>query len=143
MRSGKNTKSASTSAGILTLNRLLTIRARREQSLRRSIAEHCNEQLELEARIERSRAERQKLCQQLRELTQWCGLLAPREFSEQKNQLHLIYQQERGQQAQITQYLEENKQLAIKVEALRTLLQRNLLEQEKLRILIKDESNRY
>ncbi|AWK15334.1 type III secretion protein [Candidatus Fukatsuia symbiotica] len=143
MRSGTNIKAARARAGVITLGRLLGIRERREQSLRRGIAQYCQQQAELNEQLAASRVKRQQLCQQLRELTQWCGLLAPAEFSEQKDQLHQLYQQERGQQSQISELLEQGQQLAEKVEEQRALLQRNLREQEKLRILIEDESNRY
>ena len=108
-----------------TLQRLLALRQQQEQQQ------------------ENGRRRHQQLCQQLQQLAQWCGMLTPREADEQKVLRQAVYQAERQAKKQLNAWVAQGRQQVSAIERQQARLRRNQREQEKLRMLTEDESNRY
>ncbi|AWK15834.1 type III secretion system apparatus protein [Candidatus Hamiltonella defensa] len=139
----KNIKNARTNSDLVTLVRLLNLKKNREQTLRRCISGSIKTQENLKRQTEGCRIKREQICEQLKELTHWQGVLEANEFAEHKELFHSFYEQEREQLSKRNEFLMQLKQIGKKLQELQLLLKLNLIKQEKLRILIKDESNSY
>ncbi|WP_038402503.1 hypothetical protein [Yersinia similis] len=134
------------------LQRLLALRQRQERRLRQQLVQLRREQQQQEQQLENGRRLHQQLCQQLQQLAQWCGMLTPREADEQKVVLRqavyqaerqAVYQAERQAQKQLNAWVVQGRQQVSAIELQQARLRRNQREQEKLRMLTEDESNRY
>ncbi len=125
------------------LQRLLVLRQHKERRLRQQLVNLQREYQQREQRLADCRIERQQLCQQLQNLAQWRGELLPAQADEQRVLQHELYQAERQRQKQIRAWLVLEQQQRAAIESQLALLRRNQREQEKLRILITDEPNRY
>lgn len=87
--------------------------------------------------------ERQGVCQQLHRIAQWRGKLNPRQAEEQRASQHKVYQAERQLHQSLCELAAKRRQQQDAIASQQALLKMNRREQEKLRMLIKDESNRY
>lgn len=123
--------------------RLLALRQRKEHRLRQQLVNLRHEYQQQELRLADCRLERQQLCQQLRTLAQWRGKLLPEQADEQRVLQHTLYQAERQRQKQIGEEVALGRQKRAAIESQLVLLRGNQREQEKLRIMISDESYRY
>ncbi|AAM84115.1 type III secretion protein [Yersinia pestis] len=126
-----------------TLQRLLALRQRQERRLRQQLGQLRREQQQQEQQLENGRRRHQQLCQQLQQLAQWCGMLTPREADEQKVLRQAVYQAERQAKKQLNAWVAQGRQQVSAIERQQARLRRNQREQEKLRMLTEDESNRY
>ncbi|PSH21992.1 type III secretion protein [Yersinia pseudotuberculosis] len=126
-----------------TLQRLLALRQRQERRLRQQLGQLRREQQQQEQQLENGRRRHQQLCQQLQQLAQWCGMLTPLEADEQKVLRQAVYQAERQAQKQLNAWVAQGRQQISAIERQQARLRRNQREQEKLRMLTEDESNRY
>lgn len=125
------------------MQRLLALRQRKERRLRQQLVNLRHEYQQQEQRLADCRLERQQLCQQLRTLAQWRGKLLPEQADEQRVLQHTLYQAERQRQKQIGEEVALRRQKRAAIESQLVLLRSNQREQEKLRIMISDESYRY
>ncbi|CNI25245.1 type III secretion protein [Yersinia pekkanenii] len=125
------------------LPRLLALRQGKERRLRQHLVFLKQEYQQREQQLANCHIERHQLCQQLQQLAQWRGQLIPVEADEQRVLQHEVYQAERRQQKLISELLALGQQQRAAIEGQQALLRRNQREQEKLGILIKDESNGY
>ncbi|WP_029820518.1 hypothetical protein, partial [Yersinia pestis] len=116
---------------------------RRERRLRQQLGQLRREQQQQEQQLENGRRRHQQLCQQLQQLAQWCGMLTPREADEQKVLRQAVYQAERQAKKQLNAWVAQGRQQVSAIERQQARLRRNQREQEKLRMLTEDESNRY
>ncbi|MGE4802544.1 type III secretion protein [Yersinia hibernica] len=85
--------------------------------------------------------ERQELCQKLHVFTQWRGQLSPTKAQQQKVLQHQLYQAERRLQKSLCELAAHRQQQQAAIALQQAQLRANQCEQEKLRMLIKDESN--
>lgn len=125
------------------MERLLALRQRKERRLRQQLVNLQHEYQRQEQRLADCRLERQQLCQQLHTLAQWRGKLLPEQADEQRVLQHTLYQAERQRQKQIGEEVALGRQKRAAIESQLVLLRCNQREQEKLRIMINDESYRY
>lgn len=125
------------------LQRLLSLRQRKERRLRQQLFCLQQEQQQQELQLIQCRRERHQLCQQLQQLAQWRGRLLPAQADQQRVLQHQVYQAERQQQKQISALHALGLQQRSAIAVQQALIRSNQREQEKLRMLIKDESNRY
>jgi flagellar biosynthesis chaperone FliJ len=125
------------------LPRLLVLRQHQERRLRQQLVCLQQEYQQREQQLADCRIERQQLCQQLQQFSQWRGELPPFEADEQRVLQHEVYQAERQQQKQIHALVAQGLQQLAAIESQQGLLRKNQRDQEKLGMLIKDESNRY
>lgn len=139
----KNLAAARTNSDLVTLARLLDLRKNREQTLRRCISESIKKQEDLQWQAEGCRIRRQEICEKLKNLTEFQGVLESNELTEQNDLFHSLYEQERTQLSKRNELLIQYEQAGKEIQGLQFALKRNLIKQEKLRILIEDESNRY
>lgn len=87
--------------------------------------------------------QRQELCQHLHSMAQWRGKLNPRQAEEQRALQHKVYQAERQAYQALRELTAKRQQQQDAITSQQALLRTNQREQEKLRMLIKDESSRY
>ncbi|HEI6787047.1 TPA: type III secretion protein [Yersinia enterocolitica] len=123
--------------------RLLTLRQRQERRLRQQLTCLRQEEQQLERQLASFHQERQGLCQQLHRIAQWRGKLNPRQAEEQRALQHKVYQAERQLHQSLRELAAKRQQQQDAIVSQQALLRTNQCEQEKLRMLIKDESNRY
>lgn len=123
--------------------RLLALRQRKERRLRRQLMCLRQEEQQQEQQLANIHQERHQLCQQLHMLAQWRGKLSPTTVQEQNALQHKVYQAERRLQKSLCELAAQRQQQQAAIALQQALLRTNQREQEKLRMLIKDESNRY
>ncbi|EEP90482.1 Type III secretion system apparatus protein [Yersinia kristensenii ATCC 33638] len=111
--------------------------------MRRQLMSLQQEEQQQEQQLAHFHQTRQGLCQQLHILAQWRGELKPAEAQEQRALQHQAYQAERRLQKSFCELAAQRLQQQAAITAQQALLRTNQREQEKLRMLIKDESNRY
>ncbi|MDN0108851.1 type III secretion protein [Yersinia rochesterensis] len=122
--------------------RLLALRQHQERRLRRQLISLQQEEQQQEQQLAHFHQTRQGLCQQLQVLAQWRGTLNPTEARDQRALQHQTYQAERRLQKSLAELAARRLQQQAAITAQLALLRTNQREQEKLRMLIKDESNR-
>lgn len=105
--------------------------------MRQQLGQLRREQQQQEQQLENGRRRHQQ------QLAQWCGMLTPREADEQKVLRQAVYQAERQAKKQLNAWVAQGRQQVSAIERQQARLQRNQREQEKLRMLTEDESNRY
>ncbi|MEQ9723125.1 type III secretion protein [Yersinia alsatica] len=125
------------------LPRLLILRQRKERRLRRQLMELRRIYQQQQQQVIDFRQQRQNLCLQLQQITDWRGKLLPDQANEQRALQHKIYQAERELKKSLCELAEQQLQQQVAIESQQTLLRINQREQEKIRMLIKNETNRY
>lgn len=111
--------------------------------MRRQLISLQQEEQQQEQQLASFHQARQSICQQLQILAEWRGKLNPAEAQEQRILQHQAYQTERRLQKSLGELAARRLQQQAAITAQLALLRTNQREQEKLRMLIKDESNRY
>lgn len=125
------------------LPRLLILRQRKERRLRRQLMELRRIYQQQQQQVIDFRQQRQQLCLQLQQITDWRGKLLPDQANEQRALQHKVYQAERELKKSLCELAEQQLQQQVVIESQQTLLRINQREQEKIRMLIKNETNRY
>lgn len=125
------------------LPRLLILRQRKERRLRRQLMELRRIYQQQQQQVIDFHQQRQKLCLQLQQITDWRGKLLPDQANEQRALQHKVYQAERELKKSLCELAEQQLQQQVAIESQQTLLRINQREQEKIRMLIKNETNRY
>lgn len=125
------------------LPRLLILRQRKERRLRRQLMELRRIYQQQQQQMIDFRQQRQQLCLQLQRITDWRGKLLPDQANEQRALQHKVYQAERELKKSLCELAEQQLQQQVAIESQQTLLRINQREQEKIRMLIKNETNRY
>ena len=127
----------------MTLARLLALRQRKAHRLRRQWV--CLRQIyeQQEQQLVDLRHQRQQLCHRLQHIADWRGKLHPAEADEQRALQHEVYQTERELPKCLCELVARHQQQHTAIESQQVLIRINQREQEKLRMLIKNETNRY
>ncbi|EEQ01653.1 hypothetical protein [Yersinia rohdei] len=125
------------------MSRLLALRQRKERRLRQQLVCLRLKYQQQEQQLVNIRHQRQQLCVHLQQLIQWRGKLTPEEADKQRVLQHEMYQTERELQKSLGELTSQRLQQLADIESQQALLRINQREQEKLRMLIKNEPNQY
>lgn len=120
----------------VTIMALLSLKKRRESGIRAQLVQLEKQQSEqLQAR-ERLMLQRKTLCEQWKDYSSHERLLAANKVSAYRNELASYYQQDQSIIEKINITKNKHSELKIKKENQLGLLQRIILEQEKLKLLL-------
>ena len=139
MQSRRTAATATLSDGQLMLHCLLKIKDRREDRLRRQMAELTRQAMQTEVMQHKCQAQRAELTQLLNQILTWSGTLTASALMEQKQKMGRLFHEEHGLALQQRSLLETQKRLQERLSMLHQELIIVMKKKEKLKGLLNDD----
>lgn len=140
MRSDQANRSTVQDNPQLILRHLLKIKQRREQRLRRLTMDLNRKQGEIQIKINQNQCRRAELLAALEEKIKWSGTGSRNELMGYKREMELLFREERQQVIGRQTLNNDLKQVQTYQEEVKTELNLIMKKQEKLRILLEDDT---